>query len=256
MVIKKGGLPCGNNNDRDRGDSVIIEEISANPWKIQIDSAEVPTTPMSVASKEPQQHQQLHQHHQHQQNIRHVAADSSGDSGQIMSHSFIIDENDDDDMYLQPKVSVSSQHSHNSHHQGKISISSHNNFAIQTHELINNHELIEGNEIDTVVNIINNNIENRINNNYEDEQKREYLDGHKRHLTGGNNMDIEDEYEWIELAFRTIDENDWKQYLNRFKKNKVTTQRLNSLITQDIKELIPEIGIRREFITLLKQRNN
>eukprot|EP01083_Nonionella_stella_P064790 169187_1 len=64
---------------------------------------------------------------------------------------------------------------------------------------------------------------------------------------------IIDEYFWIETALKTIDGRDWTMYLNRFKQNKVTTQRLNTLIEEDFKELLPEIGVRRDFINLIKQ---
>eukprot|EP01084_Bolivina_argentea_P080217 145345_1 len=145
------------------------------------------------------------------------SSNDSNDSNIRIIH--IEDMDEDDDIYLDPKKSESESKS-----KSKISISA-NNFALQTHNIcinmnINaNDELIEGNEA----------------------------------LTEANKNN-ENEYCWIEMALRTIDENDWKIYLKRFKQNKVTTNRLNTLQDEDWRELLPEIGIRRDFRNLIKDK--
>eukprot|EP00483_Globobulimina_turgida_P003512 UN03518 len=65
----------------------------------------------------------------------------------------------------------------------------------------------------------------------------------------------EDDYVWIEMALRSIDEKDWEIYLKRFKQNKVNVSRLHSLLDDDFRELLPEIGIRRDFRNLIKNKN-
>jgi len=285
MIIKKRKCLCQKKNIIDRGDSVVVEEINVEPWKIKINPAAA--TPVSSPSYQPNNDEQ---NGKIQRNIRHIA-DSSGDSVmQLWDNTNMAmeameamcqdneNETDDDDMYLQPKLSVASHtisngnnynigshHSRDSHlsvhsivsdlnnnnnhygHQKKISISANNNFMIETNEISANDELIEGSEYET-----------------RDDEKIECInddmminrDGrHERNLTGGD-LNIEDDYEWIEMAFRQIDEKDWIIYLNRFKKNKVNIYRLNNLVDEDWRELLPEIGIRRDFRNLLKQKNN
>ena len=283
MIIKKRKCPCQKKNIIDRGDSVVVEEINVAPWKIKINPAAA--TPVSSPSYQPNNDEQ---NGKIQRNIRHIA-DSSGDSVMQLwdntNNENETDDDDDDDMYLQPKLSVAShtipngnnyiigspsRHHHGSHHsrdshlsvhsiisdlnnnhnghQKKISISANNNLMIETNEISANDELIEGSEYET-----------------RDDEKITCIDDdmminrdgrHIRNLTGGDLNEIEDEYEWIEMAFRQIDEKDWIIYLNRFKKNKVNIHRLNNLVDEDWRELLPEIGIRRDFRNLLNQKNN
>jgi len=63
-----------------------------------------------------------------------------------------------------------------------------------------------------------------------------------------------DGYQWITMAFLQIDDQDWKQYVNNFKKNKVTENRLADLKNCDLKELIPKIGPRNSFERLLRNK--
>eukprot|EP00486_Rosalina_sp_Unknown_P000305 CAMPEP_0201566734 /NCGR_PEP_ID=MMETSP0190_2-20130828/6749_1 /ASSEMBLY_ACC=CAM_ASM_000263 /TAXON_ID=37353 /ORGANISM="Rosalina sp." /LENGTH=299 /DNA_ID=CAMNT_0047985859 /DNA_START=13 /DNA_END=909 /DNA_ORIENTATION=+ len=242
MLFRKRKCPCCQKKEViDRGDSVVVEEINVQPWKIKIGPAATPVSSPSFINEDIN-----HQHMQQmQQNIRHTA-DSSGDSvAQLWSKSDNENDNgnetDDDDMYLQPKMSIASGSYHGSHHgshasrdshlsvhsidlsghnghnnhnnghQKKISISA-NNFAIETNEMPINDELIEGSEYETSQ---QNNwpIVIKKNSYNNDDEKRgsvddDNMDGrHMRNLTGAD--ELENDYTWIEMAFRQIDDKDW-----------------------------------------------
>ena len=71
--------------------------------------------------------------------------------------------------------------------------------------------------------------------------------------TGGGRSigDNHNEYEWIESALKQCDEIEWMQYIDNFRKQKVTDCRLKHIINDDIlNQLIPEIGVRFEFKAL------
>eukprot|EP01083_Nonionella_stella_P013762 38702_1 len=79
--------------------------------------------------------------------------------------------------------------------------------------------------------------------------------------TGADDGEDHNEYEdvknygWITKALQTCDSKDWKIYLTNFKRNKVTESRLYHL-TDDAMwiELIPELGVRSQFLQLWEQR--
>ena len=85
----------------------------------------------------------------------------------------------------------------------------------------------------------------------------------RKNTNGGDGGDGEDyaqykdnQYKWIENALKQCDKHEWKTYLNNFKQNKITDDRLNNLKIkeQHWQSLIPEIGVRIEFQELLDRK--
>jgi len=62
------------------------------------------------------------------------------------------------------------------------------------------------------------------------------------------------DYKWIEWTLRSCDDADWPRYLQNFKDNKVSDNRLNQLTEKDWLHLIPKIGPRNEFKMLWLQQ--
>ena len=76
----------------------------------------------------------------------------------------------------------------------------------------------------------------------------------RKHSNMNNEIEGTNEYEWIQKSLEQCDKLDWQKYLNNFKKHKITDKRIKLFPFQHEiwKILLPEIGVRYEFIEMAK----
>ena len=77
-----------------------------------------------------------------------------------------------------------------------------------------------------------------------------------RPVSNRSSHSLKTDFKWIEETLQKCDGQEWQKYLYNFKKHKVTESRLYSLSDKDWRELIPEIGIRNDFIQYAHSRND